>query len=317
MTKLLELREQLKNSYYTHESYLRPLLKFLFAFVIFQTVTNSLGFMDGLTNMAIVFALSVVCAFLSQNAMMILAGVLILLHLYANSVEYAVVMLAVFVVWLLLYFRFSPKYGIIMLVMPLACMYKVPAAVPILVGLLLGPSAAIPVAGGTMMYYMLNFAKLYGNSLAALDADNVLSKYQYVIQHAFRNPEMYLSMITLAAVVVVVYAIRRMSMDYAWSVAIVAGAITDLVVMLIGDYILDVEVGLFTLTLGVLGAVVIAVLVQFFVLDLDYTRTERVQFEDDEYYYYVKAVPKRTIAVKDKSVKRIIVHRKKNEEDEA
>ena len=38
---------------------------------------------------------------------------------------------------------------------------------------------------------------------------------------------------------------------------------------------------------------------------LDYTRTERVQFEDDEYYYYVKAVPKRYVSVRAKSLKKI------------
>jgi len=38
---------------------------------------------------------------------------------------------------------------------------------------------------------------------------------------------------------------------------------------------------------------------------VDYGRTENVQFEDDEYYYYVKAVPKMTVAVQAKTVKRI------------
>ena len=38
---------------------------------------------------------------------------------------------------------------------------------------------------------------------------------------------------------------------------------------------------------------------------------EIVQFEDDEYYYYVKAVPKNILAVPDKSVKRINKQRKK------
>ena len=32
---------------------------------------------------------------------------------------------------------------------------------------------------------------------------------------------------------------------------------------------------------------------------MDYTRTEKVQFEDDDYYYYVKAVPKIKVTVSD------------------
>lgn len=44
----------------------------------------------------------------------------------------------------------------------------------------------------------------------------------------------------------------------------------------------------------------LALVLQLTVFSLDYSRTEYVQFEDDEYYYYVKAVPKITIAVSEK-----------------
>ena len=44
---------------------------------------------------------------------------------------------------------------------------------------------------------------------------------------------------------------------------------------------------------------------EFFLFHLDYARTEQVQFEDDEYYYYVKAVPKVTVSGKEKQVKQI------------
>ena len=59
------------------------------------------------------------------------------------------------------------------------------------------------------------------------------------------------------------------------------------------------------IVLGTAAAVVVGLLMEFFLFHLDYTRTERVQFEDDEYYYYVKAVPKVFVAKKDKRVKRI------------
>ena len=52
-----------------------------------------------------------------------------------------------------------------------------------------------------------------------------------------------------------------------------------------------------------------ASLVQFFRFNLDYSRTEKVQFEDDEYYYYVKAVPKMTVSAPEKKVKKITTQR--------
>ena len=43
-------------------------------------------------------------------------------------------------------------------------------------------------------------------------------------------------------------------------------------------------------------------MIQFFFFSLDYSRTERLQFEDDEYYYYVKAIPKAMVSGMDKKV---------------
>ena len=43
----------------------------------------------------------------------------------------------------------------------------------------------------------------------------------------------------------------------------------------------------------------------FFVHNVDYSRTERLEFEDDEYYYYVKAVPKMTISQAQREIKTI------------
>ena len=48
---------------------------------------------------------------------------------------------------------------------------------------------------------------------------------------------------------------------------------------------------------------VIAMIIQFLFFNLDYSRTERLQFEDDDYYYYVKAVPKKMVAVREVTVK--------------
>ena len=49
----------------------------------------------------------------------------------------------------------------------------------------------------------------------------------------------------------------------------------------------------------------IAIIIQFLFFNLDYSRTERLQFEDDDYYYYVKAVPKISLVNENVKVKQI------------
>ena len=46
-----------------------------------------------------------------------------------------------------------------------------------------------------------------------------------------------------------------------------------------------------------------AALAQFMGCTLDYARKESLQFEDDDYYYYVKAVPKIQITQAERTVK--------------
>ncbi|MBQ8166184.1 MAG: hypothetical protein IJZ96_04010, partial [Lachnospiraceae bacterium] len=48
--------------------------------------------------------------------------------------------------------------------------------------------------------------------------------------------------------------------------------------------------------------VLVALVVQLCKSMVDYSRKETVQFEDDDYYYYVKAIPKYNVTAKKKNV---------------
>ena len=106
MTNLLVLREQMKRIYGKYEIYITPALKFLLAFVSFTMINQSIGYMSTLNNMAIVLILSLLCSFLPMNLTVVLAAGVSLAHLYAFSLECAIVVLAVYV----LMFILSPEY---------------------------------------------------------------------------------------------------------------------------------------------------------------------------------------------------------------
>ena len=74
--------------------------------------------------------------------------------------------------------------------------------------------------------------------------------------------------------------------------------------------------------IGNVVAILLGLVIEFLFMDLDYKRTERVQFEDDDYYYFVKAVPKKMVESLDKEIiqfsgfstlERFKERRKKNE----
>ena len=80
---------------------------------------------------------------------------------------------------------------------------------------------------------------------------------------------------------------------------------TQLGVIFAANIAADVPVSVGKLLIGILFSVFLAAVYIFFVFAVDYSRTEYVQFEDDDYYYYVKAVPKVTVSTPDVKVKKI------------
>ena len=81
-------------------------------------------------------------------------------------------------------------------------------------------------------------------------------------------------------------------MDNAWTLAIISGALIQVAGLFVGYIVLGVTGKTLWLIVGNIISLLIAFILQFLFMNLDYARTERVQFEDDDYYYYVKAVPK-------------------------
>jgi mannitol-specific phosphotransferase system IIBC component len=62
---------------------------------------------------------------------------------------------------------------------------------------------------------------------------------------------------------------------------------------------------------GVIVSTLVAYILHFSILSLNYSHTEYTQFEDDDYYYYVKAVPKVKVTAQEVNVKRINVQKPK------
>lgn len=310
MTTLLVYKEKLKQMYAKYDAYIIPVIKFLFAFVSLMLLNANVGYGSKLKNPIIVLILALLCSFLPPNMIVIIGGVFLLGHFYALSLELAVVAVAVLLLMYLLYYRFSPKDTYVVLLTPLLFGMKIPYLIPLAMGLIGTPVSAVSVGLGTVVYYMIKYVKANSTMLGNTDTEDVLQKIRAIIDAIFNNKEMLLTIVAFSVTLVVVYLIRRLSIDYAWNIAIIAGALTNVVIMIAGDFMLNVSANLLMVFIGTVISILLTVILQFFVFSVDYSRTEHVQFEDDEYYYYVKAVPKMTVSAPNKRVQRISPQKK-------
>ncbi len=302
MTGLLELREKIKMIYSKNEVFILPIAKFLLAFLVFNTINGQMGYMTKLDNIAIVLIVALLCSFLPMGCMLLLSAVFSLLHMYALSLEVALVGFCVYLVMFLLFFRFSPKDSLVVVLTPLLCVFKVPYIIPIAMGLIGTPVSAVSVGCGVIVYYLILTVIGGATTISTMGSAEATAKIRLIIDGILDNKAMLVMVTAFAITVIVVYLIRRMSVDYSWTIAMVAGAMIDLVILLVGDLLYDTNISVLNAILGSVVAIAVAKIIEFFRFCVDYSRTEKAQFEDDEYYYYVKAVPKMTVVVPTKIV---------------
>lgn len=309
MTALLELRDKLKYFYSKNEVFILPIIKFLLAFVTLSQINSRMGYMLKVDNIAIVLIAALMCSFLPNVCIILFAALFTLLHMYALALEIALVGLVVYLLMFLLFFRFDPKDSLAVVLTPLLCYLKVPYIMPVVMGLLGTPASAVSVCCGVVVYYLLLAVTTNAAAINTMEAADVTAKLRLVIDALMGNKAMLVMVVAFAITVVVVYMIRRMSIDYSWSIAMITGVILNLVILLVGDLIYETNTSLVGAILGNLLALAVSKVIEFFRFCVDYSRTEKVQFEDDEYYYYVKAIPKMTVSTPTKTVKRINTQR--------
>ncbi|MDE6365086.1 MAG: hypothetical protein K2L86_12640, partial [Lachnospiraceae bacterium] len=268
------------------------------------------GYMSELKKTTVVLVLALMCSVLPMNFIVVVATAVTLGHLYKFSLECALVMLVVFLLLFILYFRFSSNDTIAVVLTPLCFILKIPYIIPLAMGLVGTPASAVSVAGGIIVYYTVDYMIGSASVLSTFEEDGALEKFRYVIDGILDNKTMYMTIAAFVGTMLVVYLIRRLKVDYAWTIAMVTGALLDVLVLLFGDLMYNTKLSIMGLIVGSVVSVILAKILEFFVFNVDYSRTEYVQFEDDEYYYYVKAVPKNTVAAPQKRVKTIRVPEK-------
>lgn len=306
MSALLEMREKLRDIYSKGEVYLTPLFKFLLALVVLLSINANIGYMDRIAgNIIIPLIVALMCSFLPMNFIVLFGALFICLNSYAVSMECGIVALAVFVLMFILYFRFSSKDTIVVALLPLMFMLKIPYIVPIAVGLLCTPLSVVSVACGTIAYYLVLFIKENAQTISDLETEEAIGKFRFVIDGLLGNQEIVIVLIAFSVIVITVYVIRMLSIDHSWTIGMCVGGVLGATILLIGDLSFDTHISLLSLILGMIVSLLLAVGLQFFVFNVDYSRTEYVQFEDDEYYYYVKAVPKNSVPQTKVKVKKI------------
>lgn len=269
-----------------------PLIKFIVAYLAFSTINAQLGYDTRLTNLFIVLAMSLISAVLPNMVMIVLAAVLLIIQSYSVHLFAGIFVILMLLLLYIFVQRFSGKYGLLLLVTPLACQFGLGPAVPVLGGLLLGPAALLPICSGTLIYSMIRVVVSCAPTIHEIELKEFTSVITPLLDGFLQNTDVVLLLIVMASTFLVAYALHRLSVVYAWYIAAGCSVVAYLLLLLIGGFFLETTLTVGSMLPGLLITLIAGAVLGFFCCGLDYKETQRLQFEDDDYYYYVKAVPK-------------------------
>ena len=308
MNNLLVLRERFKQIYVSHSLAVRKGAQFLLALLVFNLINSNIGFMKMASSVFCTVGLAVVCTFLPLAVMTAAATVLIVVHLYTLSMPIAGVTLILFLLMYIFYFRFTSEKSWLILLTAVAFGMKIPLVIPVAFGVLGTTVWIVPASCGILAYYLLHLIKASATALKGTDGTTMIGTLTNFTKQFVGYQEMWVMLFAVVIGILVVNGIKNRPVDHSWKIASATGAAVCVIVVASGNISLGLHMSytmmIFSGILGVLTGLFLEVL--FF--SVDYSRTENVQFEDDEYYYYVKAVPKVGVQMPEKQVKHITEH---------
>lgn len=303
--RILILREKLYQWYVTYEKYAKYMLRLVLAFAVFLLVSRSFPYHKTLASVGVILLLSCFGALLPEGLFAILVTMVTSLQIYyLYPLLAAAELLGVLFVYLML-LRYSPKTILAAVFLPVAIQLKLWVLPVAVTGMFFSPMAVLSVGGGTLVYYILYAVKQCEPMFQEQAAVDVLEVVQKYADYLVKNEEMYVVLFVLCAMALGTNLIRTRKIAYAFEISILFATVGNLILLLVGKLLFACGFSTIQVVLGSLLSGMLAYVVNFLHMVLDYGAVEEVQFEDEEYYYYVRAVPKLRMTMGNKKIKRI------------
>lgn len=306
MMVLLELKGKLKELFQRYYVIAKPVVKFLVAFFIFIDINIQMGYDERISKIGISFVLAIICSFIPSQMTVYFALLISVIQVSFISPVLGISLLIFILSVILLVVKHSREQCFAILAIPLLTVFHISYLVPLLAGIFCGPSIISAIVIGVIFRYIfMGIQEVSMVPAGTIDLEDMVGVLKYVVDYVLENNEIMLFLISFVITYLVTYLTRRRKVKYASQVGILVGTMNMLIFFLMGNIIIDAEINVVMVLFGISISTGIAYIIQFFHITLDYTGIKSLQFEDEEYYYYVKAVPKLSVAKKEETRKLI------------
>ncbi len=292
MTEIINFRNKVRDILRKYEEIIFPILRLIWCFLVFTNIHHMFNYVDVLDRPIVRFLLAVLCAVLPDGFLVFAASAVIGVNCFFVNLEAGLAFMVVFMVMYCMYIRFFPKHAYAIFLVPICYAIGMPYLAPVLIIVITGMLGALPAAFGVLLYFFSDAVREIRIQLISSTDDSKVEVLGHFVDKIVKNREMYLIMMVFAAAVITAAILYKFSFPFSHFVAILAGGICLILYTVLAGAILKQSPDTSAAMGGAMIGVLFGLIVEVCKGVLDYPHTQRVQFEDDEYYYYVKAIPK-------------------------
>ena len=292
MKDLVKIKNKIRNFIRNFDDILIPVIRLIWSFIVFTSINKVFTYSKLFSKEIFVLLISILCALMPDAFMLFVIGVVISVNAFAVSMEAGLFFVILFVAMYCCYLRFFPKHCYILLLAFVFTYMSFSGILPLFIAVIAGMAGIVPAALGIVIYYFGQVLKDIDVSLRfAADPDKV-EVFNQIRDYFKDNKEMIAIIGAFAVTIFIAGIVYRLPFKFSQYIGIGAGAIVNIIAFSAVGKKVGYKFDMGSIVMATLFGLIFVLVFQFCKGFIDYRKTERVQFEDDEYYYYVKAVPK-------------------------
>lgn len=297
-----------------YELYIKAILKFVAYLVLFRVMSGNEAFTGKGTfnSFTVQMVLALISTLLPNRCGVMIAIAICVYNIFQASLIGAVIVGAMMLVLYISMARMFPDQVYFLVLIPICIQWNLPLVVPLFAGMYVGVIAVVPVVVGILMWGLLQIIPAFmtlemGESLDAIPK-MVSDASTYGIDQITKNDQMVYLLIISAGIIMLMSLLKKLRIDYVRYIALGAGGGLGLLCLIMGKAVGSLSGNLFVMLLLGLGTIIAIAILEFLNLTLNYKAAQDLEFEDEEYFYQVRAIPKiNPVAKPKKNVKTINV----------
>lgn len=312
---ILICRDRVLQVYKMYDKVFRAMLKFIGTLYILLEMNSEMGYSPVFGRSYIIGTLACICALLPAHFIIPVVMFIIGANILSFNLYMGIVSFTIFLCIYIFFIRLYPRESLLMIIVLVGFKFNLHYTITIIAALFGGFPCIVAILIGVLGVFSLQrIEPIIQATLQGQDSMTLFTEtFKLFMEQVIHNPSILATMSVLLVVFCIVYLVRIQKIDYAPYIAIVMGGAMNIIGFIMAILFLEISVniGLF-ITMSIIS-IIVASIVQFMSKTLDYSRSETVQFEDDDNYYFVKVVPKIKTKKDYSKIEKIYTGNKQNE----